>query len=265
MLGFGTYGRTGIDGQRAIEYALEIGYRHLDTAQSYDTEHETGAALKASGVDRDSVFVTTKVTPENFAPGKLVPSLERSLGQLGLDQVDLALIHWPAPNGDRPLRDYLPQLVQAQEAGLTRLIGVSNFTISMLGEALDTVGRDTLFTNQIECNPLFQNRNVTDWCKENGILVTCYQPLAKGLARRNSTLNTVAERLGATPEQVALAYELAHGFAAIPTSSQPQHITSNFEAQKLRLSPADLSAIAKIPANSRSIDPDWGPDWDPNR
>ncbi len=139
-LGFGTYGRTGEEGIKAIRTALEAGYRHLDTAQTYDTEREVGVALRQSGLARDEVFLTTKISTDNYGEGRLVPSLRDSLASLGVDQVDLTLLHWPSPRGKQELASYLLPLLEAQDLGLTRFIGVSNFTIALLEEAESLAG-----------------------------------------------------------------------------------------------------------------------------
>ncbi|SHJ26764.1 aldo/keto reductase [Wenxinia saemankumensis] len=261
-LGFGTYDRKGDEGIDAIGCALETGYRHLDTAQDYGTEAEVGAAIRRSGLPRDEVFVTTKVTPANFGPGALVPSLERSCETLGLDHVDLALIHWPAPNGERPLSDYIPQLAEARARGLARHIGVSNFTTALLDEALDILGGVPILTNQVELNPLFRNRTLADHCTARGVIVTCYQPIAHGRIGEDPVMRQIAETHGATPEQIALAFELSRGYAAIPTSGKAERIRSNFRALDIQLSEGEIDRIEGLDRGQRSIDPDWGPDWD---
>ncbi|MBS1180811.1 MAG: aldo/keto reductase [Proteobacteria bacterium] len=261
-MGYGTYGRLGKDGVAAILKALEVGYRHIDTAQSYDTEPMVGEALCRSGLPRKEIFVTTKIDTGNFAAGKLLPSLRRSLDALAVDQIDLTLIHWPSPNGELPLAAYLDQLAEAQDAGLTRLIGVSNFTIALIGEAERRLGTGRIATNQIELNPLFKNRKVADNCQKRGIVVTCYLPIAHGGLGGNPVLEAIAATHGASVEQVALAWELAKGYAAIPTSSRPERIASNFAAIRLALTAADIAAIDALTDGPRAIDPDWGPDWD---
>ncbi len=261
-LGFGTYGRTGPEGVAAISAALEIGYRHLDTAQTYDTEREVGEAVRLSGLPRDEVFVTTKIAEENLGDGQLIPSLERSLDALGLDHVDLALIHWPARKGGPEPEVYLRQIADAKEQGLARHIGVSNFTIALIEEARSILGDSAILTNQVELNPWFRNRKLADHCAARGIVVTCYEPLARGKVGADPVLQRIASRHGATPEQVALAWELAQGFAAIPTSRNPDRIAQNFAAQTLALSAEDVAEIDTLDRGIRSIDPAWGPDWD---
>lgn len=262
-LGFGTYGRRGAEGRAALMAAVEAGYRHFDTAQSYDTESEVGQVLAESGLARDALFVTTKIDMVNYAPGKLAPSLEASLGRLRLDRVDLTLLHWPSPNGDWPLATYLDQLVEAQEAGLTAQIGVSNFPVALLAEAIARVGEGRIAVNQFECNPVFRNRLLADFCQAQGVAVTCYLPIAKGRLAAVPEIAAIAARLGGTPEQVGLAWELAKGYAAIPTSGKPDRIRSNLVARDLRLDAEDMATIEAVAQLPRAIAPAWGPDWDP--
>ena len=261
-LGFGTYGRRGADGVAAIRLALQTGYRHLDTAQDYQTEAEVGQAIRESGLPRDQIYVTTKVATTNLAADRVVASLEESRTRLGVGQIDLALIHWPAPNGAIAPEVYLPELKKAQVAGICRQIGVSNFTVALIDHAEALLGPGALTCNQIELNPLFKNRVIAAHCQARGIAVTCYLPLARGLLSGNKVLARIAQGHGATGEQIGLAWEWAKGYAAIPTSSRPARIVDGFTAQRLRLSAAEMAEIDTIPDERRMIDPAWGPDWD---
>lgn len=261
-MGYGTWARLGCEGVEAMLTALEVGYRHLDTAQSYGTEPMVGEALRRCGLPRQEIFVTTKIDTVNFGPGKLLPSLRRSLDQIGVDTVDLTLIHWPAPNGELALAVYLDQLLEAQDAGLTGLIGVSNFTTTLLEEAERRIGPGRIATNQIELNPLFKNRKVAAECRRRGILVTCYLPIAHGRLAAHPVLEAIGARHDASVEQVAIAWELAKGYAAIPTSSRRERIASNFAATKLSLSSDDMAVIDAVADGPRSIAPAWGPKWD---
>lgn len=261
-LGFGTYGRNGPDGVAAILAALETGYRHLDTAQTYDTEKEVGEAVSHSRLDRAEFFVTTKISTDNYGEGALLPSLRKSLDDLQLDQVDLTLLHWPAPNGSIPLGQYLDQLIEAQNAGLTRLIGVSNFTIALLDEAERLIGKGQIATNQFELHPYLQNRKLADFCQQQGILVTCYLPIAHGTLSGDPVLEEIAENHGATVAQVALAFERSKGYASIPTSGKAERIRENFASSDLALSKDDITRIETLDRNGRRINPDWGPAWD---
>lgn len=262
-LGFGTFDRTGDEGAATILVALETGYRHLDTAQSYGTESECGAALKRSGLRRSDVFLTTKVTGENCRPGRMVTSLERSRDNLGVDRIDLTLIHWPVgPSGAFDKSSMFDQLLDAQSRGLTRLIGVSNFTIADLEETKPLLGNAKLATNQFERHLYLQNRKLVDYCKDNGITVTCYLPLARGAAAGDPVVEEIAARHGATPHQIALAFSLAQGHVVIPTSGKAERVRENFAAGDIRLSAEDIAAIETLDRNGRQINPVWSPKWD---
>lgn len=262
LMGLGTYGRRGADGQAAIETALDVGYRLLDTAQDYNTEGSCGAALAASGLPRDDVFVTTKIATGNLGAGKVIPSLQTSLDTLKLDHVDLSLIHWPAPNGEIPLATYIEQLAELADSGLTRHIGVSNFTIALIDEALDMLDGRKLLTNQVEVHPLLQNRKLVDHCATRDVSITCYMPLAQGRIGAEPLMQQVAEKHDATPEQVSLAFLMQQGMAVIPSSSSRGRLEQNFAATKLELSDTDMQRIKTLNRGMRIIDPEWGPDWD---
>lgn len=262
-LGFGTYGRWGVEGRAALERALDAGYRHFDTAQSYGTEAEVGESLATSGLPRGSVFVTTKIAEDNYGPGRLIPSLEKSLQELKLDRVDLTLLHWPAQHGKIPLASYLDQLSEAKQAGLTHQIGVSNFPVALLTEAIARAGEGEIAVNQFELNPLFQNRILADFCQSCGVAVTCYLPIARGRLSAVPAIAEIARRLGATGEQVGLAWELARGYGAIPTSGQADRIVANLAARDLQLTPYDIATIDTLAQEPRVIAPEWGPAWDP--
>ena len=262
-MGFGTFGRTGDQGIAAILVALETGYRHLDTAQSYDTEAECGEALRRSGLDRDEVFVTTKVTGENCRRGRLIASLEKSRDTIGVEALDLVLIHWPVgPAGRLEMAAYLPELMEAQGHGITRLIGVSNFTIADLDEAEKLIGPGRLATNQFERHVYLQNRKLVAACAHRDIAVTCYLPLARGATAGDPAIEAIARRHDASPHQIALAYSLNQGHVVIPTSGRHDRIRENFAAKDIRLSTDDLAAIRRLDRNDRRIDPVWSPDWD---
>lgn len=262
LMGLGTYGRRGSQGIDAMLAALEIGYRHLDTAQSYDTERECGETLRQSGLRRDEVFVTTKIDMPNFGAGKLVPSLRRSLDALAMDHVDLTLIHWPSPHEQVPLGTYLEQLAEAQALGLTRTIGVSNFTIDLLKRARAILGSVPIANNQVECHPYLQNRKLVDFCDGAGIPVTAYQPIAHGALKGDTVLEPLAAAKGCTVEQLAIAFALARGLAAIPASSKRERLASNFAARQLVLTPEDMATVASVDRGARRIDPGSAPAWD---
>jgi len=262
QLGFGTFGRNGPEGVAAILLALDTGYRHIDTAQTYDTERECGEAFRQSGLRRDEVFFTTKISTDNLDRGKLLPSLRRSLDELKLDRVDLTLIHWPAPNERLPVAVYVEQLAEAHQLGLTRLVGVSNFTIAHLKQAKAVLGDLPIANNQFEMNPYLQNDKLVTYCLNNDISVTCYLPIARGRLVGNAILEGIAQRHGATVEQIALAWEMQRELIAIPTSGRADRIRSNYAALKIELSADEMAAISGLDRGQREINPGWGPKWD---
>ncbi|MFT6429100.1 MAG: 2,5-diketo-D-gluconate reductase B, partial [Halopseudomonas sp.] len=179
-LGFGTFRLKGQEVIDAVGTALELGYRHIDTAQIYDNEKEVGQAIAASGIARKELFVTTKIWITNLKPEKLIASLQESLHKLGVDQVDMTLVHWPSPEDKVPMEEYLPMLLEAREQGLTRAIGVSNFTINHLTQAIDLVGAENIATNQVEIHPFLHNHKLAEFARGQGIQLTAYMPLAVG-------------------------------------------------------------------------------------
>lgn len=261
-IGLGTYrlqGRQAID---AVTTALELGYRHIDTAQMYANEAEVGQAVADSGVPREDVFVTTKIWTDNLGGDKLIPSLETSLSKLRLQQVDLTLIHWPSPDDEVPMEEYLNALLEAQQRGLTRLIGVSNFTIAQMRQAMEVVGAERLATNQIEIHPFLQNSKVAEFALQQNVHLTAYMPLARGKVQDDPLLQEIAEDHGATPAQVALAWLLQQGFAVIPSSSNPERLKSNLAARTLQLTPTDMAHISELDRNERMASPSFAPAWD---
>ncbi|ANH66352.1 hypothetical protein ABE85_00060 [Mitsuaria sp. 7] len=261
-LGLGTFrlkGQTVID---AIKSGLSLGYRHIDTAQIYGNEAEVGQAIAESGVPRAGLFVTTKIWTEQLAGDRLIPSLRESLAKLRMAAVDLTLIHWPSPGGAVPLKETLDALIEAKRLGLTRAIGLSNFTVAQMREAIDLVGVDELATNQVEIHPFLQNRRVVDFAKGQDLPLTAYMPLAYGKVMTEPVLLDIAARHGTTPAQVSLAWLLQRGFAVIPSSTKPSNQAANLTATALRLSDEDMTRIAALDRGERLADPDFAPDWD---
>ncbi|MGO4380383.1 2,5-didehydrogluconate reductase DkgB [Pseudoduganella sp. RAF53_2] len=261
--GLGTFrlqGQVVID---SVRNGLDAGYRHIDTAQIYGNEAEVGQALADSGVARDELFVTTKVWTEHLAAGKLIPSLKESLRKLRLEQLDLALIHWPSPGDAVPVAEYMGELALAREQGLTKLIGVSNFTVRHMEEAITAVGAAQIATNQVEIHPFLQNRKVVDFARKQGIHLTAYMPLAYGKVMQDPVIVRIAERHGATPAQIALAWSLQLGYAVIPSSTKRANLEANLAAQRIKLSGEDMAAIATLDRNDRIANPAGiAPAWD---
>lgn len=261
--GLGTFrlqGQVVID---SIRNALDLGYRAIDTAQIYANEADVGKAVAESGIARNEVFLTTKIWIDNLSRDRLIPSLQESLKKLRTDHVDLTLIHWPSPNGAVPLAESLDALAEAKAQGLTRQIGVSNFTVALLQQALDHAGSGAIATNQIEVSPYLANRAVTGFAREHGVHVTSYMTLAYGKVLQDAVLRDVAARHGATPAQVALAWALRQGYAVIPSSTKRENLASNLGALQLKLDDADMARIETLDRNERLADPGGiAPAWD---
>ena len=261
-IGLGTFRLTGAQAIDSVRSGLELGYRHIDTAQIYGNEQDVGTALRESGIDRDEVFVTTKVWTEHLEGSQLIPSLEQSLRKLGLEQVDLALIHWPSPDGAVAVAESMAALLAARERGLARAIGVSNFTMPLLREAIAAVGAHNIATNQVELHPYLQNRALVAFMLEAGIHLTAYMPLAYGKVMADPVIARIAARLGATPAQVTLAWLMGKGYAVIPSSTQRVNQAGNLAARALTLAPEDSAAIDALERGERLVNPDFAPRWD---
>ena len=262
LIGAGTFrlqGQVAID---SVANALELGYRHIDTAQIYGNESEVGDALANSGVARGEVFVTTKIWTEHLAGDALITSLKESLRKLRLEQLDLTLIHWPSPKGAVAVAESMAALLEARDLGLTRAIGVSNFTIPLMREAIAAVGAANLATNQVELHPYLQNRAVAAFAREHGIALTAYMPLAYGKVLTDPVIGAIAARVKATPAQVTLAWLLAQGYTAIPSSTRRENLAGNLAARALVLSKQDLAAIDALDRHERLVSPDFAPTWD---
>jgi 2,5-diketo-D-gluconate reductase B len=262
QLGLGTFRLQGQQAVDSVRNGLELGYRHIDTAQIYGNEAEVGQALQASGIARDGVFVTTKIWTEHLAGDKLIASLKDSLHKLRLERLDLTLIHWPSPGGAVPVAESMEALLEARAQGLSGAIGVSNFTNALLAQAIAAVGVANIATNQVELHPFLQNRSVASFAREHGIHVTAYMPLAYGKALADPVIRSIAARIQATPAQVVLAWLMAKGYAVIPSSTRRENLAANLEATGLTLSAADSAAIDALERGERLVSPDFGPAWD---
>ncbi|MGO2443003.1 MAG: 2,5-didehydrogluconate reductase DkgB [Serratia proteamaculans] len=247
----------------SVSTALELGYRVIDTAQIYENEAAVGQAIAASGVPRDELFITTKIWIANLAKGKLIPSLQESLSKLQTSYVDLTLIHWPSPNDEASVAEFMTELAEAKKLGLTRQIGVSNFTLDLMQQAIDAVGADQIATNQIELSPYLQNRKVVEFAQQHGIAITSYMTLAYGQALKDETIKAIATSRNATPAQVILAWALQLGYAVIPSSTKRENLASNLLAQQLTLTAEEMAAIANLENNGRLVSPEGlAPNWD---
>ena len=262
QIGLGTFHLTGAEAQASVHSGLDVGYKHIDTAQIYDNEQDIGTAIQASGVSRNSLFLTTKIWLSALTKQTLIPSLEASLRKLHTDYVDLTLIHWPAPKNEVPLEETIEALLQAKEMNLTRRIGVSNFPVALVKEAIAIAGAQNIFTNQIELHPFLQNKKVKDYCAENGIKVTAYMPLAYGKVMKDEVLQNIARKYETTPAEVTLSWLLDQGLIVIPSSTKKENQIANINTGRGFLSNEDLQAIAKLDRGDRIVAPDFSPVWD---
>lgn len=237
LLGFGTWQITGPEATDATRWALEAGYRHLDTATVYGNEKEVGAGLAESGVDRDSVFLTTKCPPPNA--GKELETLRASLDMLGTDHVDLWLIHW-VEDGSADVAMWRA-FIEARSQGLTRDIGVSNYSLEQIDELVEQTGVSPA-VNQVKWSPLLFDRAVLDGHRERGVVLEGYSAL-RGGTLDHPVITGIAERLGRTPAQVIIRWHLQHGIVAIPKSVQQSRIRANADVEGFALTDDDMAVL----------------------
>ncbi|UXR66088.1 2,5-didehydrogluconate reductase DkgB [Bdellovibrio bacteriovorus] len=262
QIGLGTFRLKGLEAQASVVAGLDLGYRHIDTAQIYDNEEAVGVALRQSAVDRKDIFLTTKIWTSNLSGKNLIPSLQESLKKLGTDNVDLTLIHWPSPKDEVPLHETLEALQEAVVMGLTKNIGLSNFTVAQMKQAIEIVGTEALLTNQIEVHPFLQNQKVIDFCQTHGIKVTAYMPLAYGKVMTDEVLQKIAHKYETTPAEIALAWLLDRGMIVIPSSTKRKNLLSNLKVRKGLLTAQDFEAIEQLDRGERLANPDFSPIWD---
>jgi 2,5-diketo-D-gluconate reductase A len=253
QLGFGVFQVPPDKTQDAVEAALEVGYRHIDTAAAYRNERGVGAAIAASGIPRDEVFVTTKLWNSAQGYESALGAFETSIERLGLDRVDLYLIHWPVPSEGRALDAWRACERIHQECG-SRTIGVSNFRVEDL-EELEREAELMPTVNQVELHPHFPQAELRDWHREHGIATEAWSPLAQGDLLVNETIAAVAARHDRTPAQAILRWHLQLGNVVIPKSVTPARIRENFEIFDFELGDEDMTEIAALDVGQR-IGPD---------
>lgn len=259
-LGFGTFRMPGGGCQPVVESALALGYRHIDTAAMYENEEAVGAAIAASNVARSDLFVTTKVWHDALAPDALRRAFDASLVKLGLEYVDLYMVHWPAKDMD--MAATLEALMALREEGRTRAIGVCNFNLPMIRRAVDEIGAP-IAAHQIEYHPFLAQTEMLAYLHRKGIPLTAYAPLAQGRAATDATLAGIGEKHGASAAQIAIAWLLDQdGVIAIPKSGRLESQRANLDARTIRLDDADRAAIAALPKDQRFVRPSFAPNWD---
>jgi 2,5-diketo-D-gluconate reductase B len=259
-LGFGTFRMPGAESQPVVESAIALGFRHIDTAAMYENETAVGAALAASGVKRDELFVTTKVWHDQLSPDALRRAFDLSLGKLRLDYVDLYMIHWPTRDID--IAASLEALMQLRQRGLTLAIGVCNFNLPMIRRAVEEIGAP-IAAHQVEYHAFLSQTPMLAYLRSKAIPLTAYAPLAQGRAANDPTLAAIGRKHGATAAQVAIAWLLdQHGVIAIPKAGRPESQKANLDALGIRLDDEDRAAIATLPKDQRFVRPPFAPEWD---
>jgi 2,5-diketo-D-gluconate reductase B len=259
-IGLGTWELRGRTCARIVEQAIKLGYRHIDTAQVYENEREVGEGLRASGVRRDGMFLTTKVWTTHFAPHDLERSVKESLVRLRLSEVDLLLLHWPNPQV--PLAETLGALAHARQLGLARHVGVSNFTVALIEEAV-AASPAPLACNQVEYHPYLDQTKVREACARHGLAMVAYSPVAKGRIKSDATLARIGRAHGKTPAQVCLRWLVQQGVAAIPRTSRIERLSENIDLFDFALSVEEMHEVFQMGgADGRMTDFAFAPKWD---
>jgi diketogulonate reductase-like aldo/keto reductase len=256
-LGLGTYQLSGDVCRATVERALELGYRHIDTAERYRNEKPIGEALRGSGVPRRELWVTGKVWLENLGSERVTGSVSKSLERLGVGQLDLLLVHWPSE--EVPLEETMNAMRAAVDRRLTRHIGVSNFTRSQLSRALRVA---PVSCNQVEYHPFLSQKKMVDFVDQNELVLVAYCPLARGRVMTSTRLHRMAASHGKTAAQVALAWLMQQDrVAAIPKASSPEHLAQNLDVFDFKLGPEEMKKISGLQRGQRLIDPEFAPAW----
>jgi len=259
-IGLGTWELRGRTCTRLVAQALKLGYRHIDTAQVYENEREVGEGLRASGVSRNEVFVTTKVWTTHFAPNDLERSTKESLARLRLAQVDLLLLHWPNPR--IPLTETVGALAHVKQLGLARHIGVSNFTVGLIEEAA-VACPEPLVCDQVEYHPYLDQIKVLHGCRRHGMALVAYSPIAKGRIKNDQVLAGIGAKYHKTAAQVCLRWLVQQNVAAIPRTSKIERLSENIEVFDFELSDDEMALISAMgSAKGRLTDFGLAPKWD---
>jgi diketogulonate reductase-like aldo/keto reductase len=249
-VGLGTWRLTGEECRRSVRTALELGYRHIDTAQEYGNERQVGGALRDSDVDRADVFLTTKLGRRNRGYDDVRRSVEESLAKLGTDHVDLLLIHWP--NLRTPLRETLAAMNELVDAGKVRHVGVSNFDIDRLASARE-LSEHGIVTNQVQYNPYWSQSELLDYCRIHDVALTAYSPLAHGGVLEDPVLEEIAARYDKTAAQVALRWLVQQpNVVTVPKASSREHLADNLAVFDFELTDEEMERIHR-PSKSRAM------------
>jgi diketogulonate reductase-like aldo/keto reductase len=243
-----------------VEHALDVGYRHIDTAQIYKNEEMVGRGMNNSPVDREDIFLVTKVWHTELADGDLQASVDESLRKLDTDYIDLLLIHWP--RNDIPLQETMSALAQMADAGKTTHIGVSNFTPYHMAQAME-VSDLPIITNQVEYHPFLNQSEILSICRENDMFLTSYSPIARGNIMDDSLINNLADKYDKSAAQITLRWHIQQDkVCAIPKTSHKDRVTENFDIFDFELTPDEMDQIHTLGTRqNRLVNPDFAPDW----
>ena len=257
-VGLGTWLLEGDDCRRAVPTALDLGYRHIDTAQIYGNESEIGAALAEHPIGREELFLTTKLWNDQHAAADVAASTEASLGRLRTEYLDLLLIHWPVEL--ERLSETLEAMTRLQERGLVRHIGVSNFTDSQFRRSAELA---PIACNQVEYHPFLDQRPLVETVREADAVLTAYSPLARGRIFSDATLRRIAEEHGKGPAQVALRWLLdQEGVLVVPKATSSEHLAANLDIFDFSLTADERAEIDGLARGERLISPGWAPNWE---
>jgi 2,5-diketo-D-gluconate reductase B len=259
-IGLGTWELRGRTCARVVEQALRLGYRHIDTAQIYENEREVGDGLRASRVRRDDIFVATKVWTTHFAPNDLERSTKESLVKLRMPEVDLLLLHWP--NAHVPLEETLGALAHAKQLGLARHIGVCNFTVALIEQAVASCP-EPLVCDQVEYHPYLDQTKVRNACAQAGMALIAYSPIAKGNVKTDAALTRIGTAHGKSAAQVCLRWLVQQNVVAIPRTSKIERLSENIEIFDFALGDAEMAEISAMASEGgRLTDFGFAPKWD---
>ncbi len=258
-IGLGTYKLHDRECSRVIRAALDIGYRHIDTAQMYKNEREIGEALSVSNVPREDIFLSTKIWHTNLEADDVLQTTEESLRHLDTPYVDLLMIHWP--NDQYDLRATIESMLVLRDQGKAMNIGVSNFPLSLLKKVNDEI-RAPIFCDQVEFHPFIDQLDLLDYAIEKDIMITAYSPLAQGEVVENKELQEIAEKYGKSPAQIALRWLIEQeNVVAIPKASSEEHLKENFDVFDFFLEDEDFERIDKLEKGKRLVNPSFAPNW----
>ncbi len=255
LLGLGTWQLRGQECIDSVKEALDIGYNHIDTADGYDNHQAVGKGIKESGVDREELFITSKIKPENLHYDDIKSDAQRFLDELDIEYLDLILIHWPSKN--IPLEESLKAFKEVKEEGLAKNIGVSNFTINHLKDAME-IEPGLVAVNQVEFHPTLYQKELLDFCQDNGIVLTAYSPLARGEVFENKVIKELAEKYDKSASKLTLKWMIEKDVVAIPKASSREHLEANFDLFDWELPAEAEEKMDQLNEDNRLIDPDWG-------